>query len=216
MPLTLIVGSACFGERKFAILSLLMVLEAMVPFFLIFEGRKPQARELVLIATLCAVAVAGRAAFFFLPQFKPMAALVILSGVAFGGETGFLVGAVSMLCSNMFFGQGPWTPFQMFAMGLIGFLAGVFFQRSKLGRSRVVLCLYGTAAVLLLYAPIMNTYTVFQTQSVITLPALMTAVGVALPMDIVHALSAVLFLWLGGPAFLDKLDRVKAKYGLLE
>ena len=100
----------------------------MLPFFLVFESRKPQARELVLIATLCAVAVAGRSAFFFLPQFKPVAAFIILAGAAFGGETGFLVGAVTMLCSNMFFGQGPWTPYQMFAMGLIGFLAGVLFR----------------------------------------------------------------------------------------
>jgi len=216
VPLTLFVGSVYLGDRKYAFISLLIVVETMLPFFLVFEGRRPQARELVLIATLCAVAVAGRAAFFFLPQFKPVAALVILSGVALGGETGFLVGAVSMLCSNFFFGQGPWTPFQMFAMGLIGFLAGVLFRKRLLGRSRLSLCAFGGVSVFCLYGFIMNTYSLFQTQAVITLPALITSIAVAVPMDLIHALSTVIFLWVAGPAFLEKLDRVKVKYGLLD
>ena len=216
VPLTLFVGSVYLGDRKYAFISLLIVVETMLPFFLVFEGRKPQARELVLIATLCAVAVAGRAAFFFLPQFKPVAALVILSGVALGGEPGVLVGAVSMLCSNFFFGQGPWTPFQMFAMGLIGFLAGVLFRKGLLGRSRAALCCFGGVSVFCLYGFIMNTYSLFQTQAVITLPALVTSIAVAVPMDLIHALSTVIFLWLAGPAFLEKLDRVKEKYGLLD
>lgn len=55
--------------------------------------------------------------------------MVVITAVAFGGESGFLVGAVSMLCSNIFLSQGPWTPFQMFAMGVIGFLAGVLFRK---------------------------------------------------------------------------------------
>ena len=63
------------------------------------------------MATLCALGVAGRAAFFMLPQFKPVLALTIISGVALGGETGFLVGAVTMLASNVLFSQGPWTLF---------------------------------------------------------------------------------------------------------
>ena len=74
-----------------------------------------------------------------LPQFKPVLALTIISGVALGGETGFLVGAMTMLASNVLFSQGPWTPFQMFAMGIIGFLAGVLFRRGWLRRSRAAL-----------------------------------------------------------------------------
>lgn len=90
----------------------------------------------MLIAVLCALGVAGRAAFFMLPQFKPVMALTIISGVALGGETGFLVGAVTMLVSNILFSQGAWTPFQMFCMGIIGFLAGVLFRKGLLRRSR--------------------------------------------------------------------------------
>ena len=91
-----------------------------------------------------------------LPGFKPVAALVILSGVAFGGETGFLVGAMSMLTSNVLFGQGPWTPFQMFAMGLIGFLAGVSFQKGLLRAGRAPLAIFGAVSVVLVYGGIMN------------------------------------------------------------
>ena len=129
IPLTLFIGESYLAGRKYYFIALLVLLECMVPFFLIFESRKPQARELVIIAVLCAIALAGRAAFFMLPQFKPVMALTIIAGVAFGGETGFLVGAVTMLTSNMLFSQGPWTPWQMFSMGIIGFLAGVLFRR---------------------------------------------------------------------------------------
>ena len=103
IPLTLFVGVYYFAGRKYYFISLLILLECMLPFFLIFEGRKPQARELVLIAVLVALNVAGRAAFFMLPEFKPVVAMTILAGVAFGGETGFLVGAMTMLVSNMLF-----------------------------------------------------------------------------------------------------------------
>ena len=125
IPFTLFIGNFYFAGRKYYFISLLILLECMLPFFLIFEGRKPQARELVLIAVLVALNVAGRAVFFMLPEFKPVVAMTILAGVAFGGETGFLVGAMTMLVSNMFFSQGVWTPWQMFCFGIIGFLAGI-------------------------------------------------------------------------------------------
>jgi hypothetical protein len=137
IPLTIFFGVYYLGDRKYYFIALLILLETMLPFALVFEGRKPQARELVVIAVLCALGVAGRAAFFMLPEFKPVVALVILAGVAFGGETGFLVGAMTMLTSNILFGQGPWTPWQMFAMGLIGFLAGVLFRKGLLRRGKV-------------------------------------------------------------------------------
>ena len=142
IPLTIYVGIYYFGDRKYYFVCLLIILEAMLPFALIFERRKPQARELVIIAVLCAIGVAGRVAFFMLPQFKPVTAIVIISGVAFGGEAGFLVGAVTGFVSNMFFGQGPLTPWQMFAFGIIGFLAGVLFRKGLLLRSKTALCTF--------------------------------------------------------------------------
>lgn len=215
IPLTLYIGTFYFGDRKYYFISLLIVLETMLPFFLVFEHRKPQAREMVVIATLCAIAVAGRAAFFFLPQFKPVAAIVIIAAVAFGGEAGFLVGALSMLCSNVFFGQGPYTPFQMFAMGIIGFLGGVLFRKGILRRSRAALCTFGGLSVFFIYGFIMNTYSVFQYQAVVTWPMILASCVVGIPMDLIHAVSTVFFLWAAGPAMLEKLDRIKVKYGLI-
>ena len=107
--MTLFVGVFYLNGQQYGLISLFVLLECMTPFFLAFEGRKPQARELVLIAVLCAISVAGRAAFFMLPNFKPVMAMCIISGVALGGESGFLVGALSMLVSNMLFSQGPWA-----------------------------------------------------------------------------------------------------------
>lgn len=216
VPLTIFIGIVYFGKKSYGVISILVLLECMAPFALIFEGRKPKARELVLIAALCALAVAGRAALFMLPGFKPVAALVILSGVAFGGETGFLVGAMSMLTSNVLFGQGPWTPFQMFAMGLIGFLAGVSFQKGLLRAGRAPLAIFGAVSVVLVYGGIMNPASAILYQPNLSLSVLKAYYLTGFPFDLVHAAATALFLWFGAEPMLEKLERVKRKYGLTE
>jgi uncharacterized membrane protein len=204
------------GDRKYYFISLLILFETMLPFALVFESRKPQARELVIIAVLCALAVAGRTAFFMLPQFKPVVALVIIAGIAFGGETGFLVGAVTGFVSNMFFGQGPWTPWQMFAFGIIGFLAGLLFRKGLLRRSRVALCVFGGIAALTIYGGIMDTAQVLMYQSQPNRAMFFAAYLQGLPFNLVHAASTVVFLLVIAGAMLEKLDRIKVKYGLVE
>ena len=216
VPLTIFIGIVYFGKKSYGVVSILVLLECMAPFALIFEGRKPKARELVLIAALCALAVAGRAALFMLPGFKPVAALVILSGVAFGGETGFLVGAMSMLTSNVLFGQGPWTPFQMFAMGLIGFLAGVSFQKGLLRAGRAPLAIFGAVSVVLVYGGIMNPASAILYPPNLSLSVLKAYYLTGFPFDLVHAAATALFLWFGAEPMLEKLERVKRKYGLTE
>lgn len=216
IPLTLYIGIFYLGDRKYYFIALLIILETMVPFFLIFEGRKPQARELVIISVLCAIGVAGRAAFFMLPQFKPVAAMVIISGVAFGGETGFLVGAVSMLVSNIMFGQGPWSPMQMFAMGIIGFLSGVLFRKGLLRRSRLPLAIFGGFVTIVVYGGLMNPSFVTIYQQDPTWQMLLGAYIIGFPMDLVHASATAFFLWFFSRPMLEKLDRIKVKYGLVE
>lgn len=216
VPLTIFIGIVYFGKKSYGVVSILVLLECMAPFALIFEGRKPKARELVLIAALCALAVAGRSALFMLPGFKPVAALVILSGVTFGGETGFLVGAMSMLTSNVLFGQGPWTPFQMFAMGLIGFLAGVSFQKGLLRAGRAPLAIFGAVSVVLIYGGIMNPASAILYQPNLSVSVLKAYYLTGFPFDLVHAAATALFLWFGAEPMLEKLERVKRKYGLTE
>ena len=179
-------------------------------------GRKPQARELVLIAVLVALNVAGRAAFFMLPEFKPVVAMTILAGVAFGGETGFLVGAMTMLVSNMLFSQGPWTPWQMFAMGIIGWLAGVLYRKGVLRRGRLSLCIFGVIASTIIYGGIMNPASALMWSNTINWKIILSYYVTGLPVDLVRAIATFFFLWLIAEPMLEKLDRVKVKYGLAE
>jgi len=216
IPLTIYIGIHLFDDRRFHFIAMLIIFQTMIPFALVFESRKPLARELVIIAVLCAIAVAGRSAFFMLPQFKPVIAMVIISGVAFGGEAGFLVGAMTMLVSNMFFGQGPWAPWQMFAAGIIGFLAGVLFQRGLLNRSPLSLAVFGGFATFIIYGGIMNPSSVIMWQPNPTLGMFIAAYLQGIPFDIVHSIATIFFLLLISQPMLEKLDRVKAKYGLME
>ena len=216
IPLTIFIGVYYLGGRKYYFIALLILVETMLPFFLIFEGRKPQARELTVIAVLCAIGVVGRAAFFMLPAFKPVLALVIIAGVAFGGETGFLVGAMTMVASNVLFGQGPWTPWQMFSAGIIGFLAGVLFRKGLLRRSKVSLCIYGAIASIVIYGGIMNPAAALIYTETLNWKLLLTYYVSGIPVDLIHAVATVLFLWLAAEPMLEKLDRIKVKYGLMD
>jgi energy-coupling factor transport system ATP-binding protein len=216
IPLTIYVGIYFLGDRKYYFISQVILLETMLPFVLVFERRKPQARELIVVSVLCALGVAGRAAFFMLPQFKPVVTMVIISGVCFGGETGFLVGAVTGFVSNMFFGQGPWTPWQMFAFGIIGFLAGILFRKGLLLKERSSMCIFGGFATFLIYGGIMNTASVIMWQAKPTTNMFISAYLMGIPFDLIHALATVFFLWVISAPMIEKLDRIKLKYGLIE
>ena len=216
IPLTLWLGLKLGGGRKYMITSMLIVFETMIPFFVAFEGRKPQARELVILSVLSALAIGGRAVLFALPGFKPVAALVILTGVAFGSEAGFLVGAVTMLVSNVLFGQGPWTPWQMFAMGVLGLLAGILFRKGLLNRDRLSLSVFGGLSIFVIYGGILNPTSVWMYQSTPTLKMILATCVTGLTADAIHAASTVFFLWFLSEPMLEKLDRVKVKYGLIE
>lgn len=216
VPATILCGVFLLDGRKYLFISLLVLFEIMLPFVLLFERRGPTARELVLLAVLAALCVAGRTAFYALQHFKPVLALVILSGVALGGEGGFLVGALSMLLSNIVFGQGPWTPWQMFAMGLCGFLAGVLYRRGILRRSRVSLCIFGAFLAIAVYGVIMNVSSAFTWYTEISWKSILAYCVAGFPVDVVQACATVICLWLFGEPMLEKLDRIKVKYGILE
>ena len=216
IPLTIFIGIYYLGDKKYYFISLLIILETMIPFGFAFENRKPKARELVIISALCAIGVAGRTAFFMLPQFKPVAAIVIISGVAFGGETGFLVGAITAFVSNFFFGQGPWTPWQMFSFGIIGFLAGIMFQKGILRKTKTDMCLFGFVATFVIYGGIMNPASVIMWQSNININMVLSSYVMGMPFDFIHAVSTVFFLFFAAEPMLEKLERIKIKYGLIE
>lgn len=216
IPLVLFFGIFFLNNRSNLFIGLCIICFASLPFFMMFEDRRPQARELILIAVLSAIAVVGRIAFFMIPQFKPMAAVVIIAGIGLGAEAGFLTGVVSGFVSNFFFGQGPWTPWQMFALGMIGCLAGLLFYGKKRRSSKVFQCCYGAVATFFIYGGLMDTASVLMVLEGWSKKAFLTSYLTGIPFNTVHALSTMFFLAVLGGPMERKLNRVKKKYGMLQ
>lgn len=205
------------GDRKYYICSILIIILSMVPFFAGFESRKPHARELVTIAVLCAIAVASRAAFIMLPSFKPMVGIIIIAGMAFGAQAGFLTGAISAFVSNFIFGQGPWTPWQMFAFGIAGFIAGILYERGILKEDKKIkVTVFGGLVVMLIVGPLLDTCTVFTMSSMINTASVGTVYLAGLPFNAVHAVAVMLTLFFLTKPMMEKLTRIKIKYGMME
>lgn len=212
-------------RQSFYLSGLTIIVLTIAAFFLHFESRKPQARELVLLAVLCALAVASRAAFGFVPHFKPMLAIVMLTGIAFGPEAGFLCGAISGFASNFIFGQGPWTPWQMFAYGIGGMLAGLFALCGILKKSPrawrdggwrdiLGLTVFGFLCILLVVGPLLDTSTFFMAGFSASSPLAIYLAGV--PVNCVHGSAVALTMLLFGKPLLDRLRRIQIKYGMME
>ena len=214
IPATLFLGTKIPG-RSYYITSTLMILELMVPFFMAFEGRKPQARELVVIAVMCAIAIVARTAIP-IPHFKAIFAVIMLSGIAFGPEAGFMVGAISAFASNFFYGQGAYTPWQMMAYGAGGMLAGFCFAKGRLPQKPWIMALFGFFATILWVGPLLDCSHIFLMLSVINRDSILAALLSGFPVNLSQAICTVLIMLLFGRPLLDKLDRVKTKYGMME
>ena len=220
IPATLYLGKQMHG-RWFYLTCTLIVIELMVPFFLRFEQRRPQARELVLIAVMAALAAASRVAFVFLPGFKPILGMIMIAGIVFGPESGFLIGAVSVFASNFFYSQGPWTPWQMMAYGFAGFLAGLLFcrHRKKLEASRYFLPMmgaFGFFSVLFLVGPLLDCCTVFTVLPRFTAKSVLSVFAAGVPVKLRTGFATAVTLMAVSRPLIWKLDRVQTKYGLLQ
>ena len=214
IPATLDLGSRMPG-KSYYLISTLIIVELLIPFFLNFEGRRPQARELVVIAVMCALAVAARVAIP-IPNFKAIYAIIMIAGIAFGPESGFLVGAVAALASNFFLSQGPYTPWQMMGYGAGGMLAGFLFRKGMLPRKPLVMGIVGFLGVLLLVGPLLDTCTVFLAPISMNLKSILAIYISGFTVNISQGLSTFAVLFLLGNPLLEKLDRIKVKYGMME
>ena len=154
-----------FGPRKYYFISLVIIIYSLLPFFMVFEGRKPQVRELVVLATMVALATAGRAAFFMIPSFKPIIAIVYRIGL--------------------------------------------------LPTKRLSLCIYGFLVTVFIYGGIMNPAALFMSVYDFTWEGLLAIYISGIPVDLVHASSTFIFLWIGAKPLLEKLQRIKIKYDLM-
>ncbi len=214
VPLTLAFGVVLLHDRKYNIISMIVAVLACVPFFFAFEKRRASTKEMMVVAVMVAISVTGRFVFAALPGFKPVTAIVVITAMYLGPEAGFLTGALSAVVSNMYFGQGPWTPFQMFSWGIIGLLAGLLAKKGWL-QNKIALSLYGVFAGVL-FSQMMDVWTVLNWDGAFHWSRYLVAMTSALPFTAIYAVSNGIFLLIAAGPIGRKLERIKEKYGLME
>lgn len=203
-----------YGGNHYMLLSFLFLTGAMLPFFVRFENKAIDARGLVLIAILAAIAAVSRVPFAVLPSVQPTTFVVIMSALVFGAESGFMIGAVAAFVSNLFLGQGPWTPWQMFGWGMIGLTAGLL-KDWLWKRNKWLLLLFGFIWGFL-FGWIMNLWYIIGFAENISLKVVLLALFSSFYFDLAHAISNVFFLYLFSAKWKNILERFKRKYGLLD
>lgn len=207
IPLLVLLGATVLDAKRHLLVSFGVALLAVVLFITGFERKLTGSRRMVLVSVMTALCIAGR----FIPFFKPVTALTIITAMYMGGESGFLVGAMAAVLSNFYFGQGPWTPFQMLAWGMIGLLAGWLHRPLK--RSRALLLVYGVLSGLI-YSLMMDVWTVLWYDGGFRWKLYLSALVTALPHTLLYSASNFIFLWFLAKPFGEKLERVRIKYGV--
>lgn len=200
--------------RGYYFTSMCIIVISIFIFLWSFEKRKPKTREIVTLAVMTALAVVGRLAFFMTPQVKPCAAIIIITGVMLGRQSGFLCGALTALVSGFFFGQGPWTPWQMIAFGIIGFVSGVLFSKKniKYAYNKWMISIYGFLATFVIYGFILDTATVFMYTDTPKTETFVATYLSGIGFNLIHAASTFVVLFLISNATIKKLERLKIKY----
>lgn len=281
IPIALIVGIKFLPREWYMLLSLIVLAMTIAPFFMVFESRKPKAREIVLLAMMSALVVASHLFFHVVFPIQIGSALIIISGISLGPEAGFFIGALSRLVCNFYMGQGPWTPWQMFCWGILGFLAGFAFncgntetlksrnfkmiagpvltilfslllaylsfliypgqdsavgwrfylfgavglilgvavQKKRLPADNITLSLFTFFTTFIVYGGIMNLSSALLSANGasgkgISLEGLRILYVTGVPYDFFHALTAAVCVYFIGGNVIQKLERIKIKYGI--
>ncbi len=211
IPAVVLCGALLFQDKQYAWISLCVAILSCIPFFLHFERKDTDIKKLLLIAVMVALSVVGRILFTPLPGFKPVTAMVVITAMYFGSEAGFMTGALSAVVSNFTFGQGPWTPFQMFSWGILGLIAGLIAEPLK--RSKVLLVLYAIISGVL-YSLLMDIWSVLWADGFFNFSRYLAAVISAIEFTIVYAVSNVVFLLCFSKPIGKILERIKVKYNI--
>lgn len=211
VPLVVYLGAKIFKEKQYAWISLCVAILACVPFFIRFESRDNDVRRLVLIAVMVTLSVVGRFVFAPVPGFKPVTAMVAVTAMYFGSEAGFMTGALTAVISNFYFGQGPWTPFQMFAWGIIGFVIGLIAEPLK--RSTFLLVLSGIIAGVA-FSLLMDVWSTLNADGTFNIMRYFSFVVSSLQFMAIYAVSNVIFLLVLSKPIGKIFERVKVKYGM--
>ena len=212
IPITLVLGVTVFKDRQYVVVSVVIAFLVLLGFFFSYDRKKTTSKEIAIVTVMVAFSVVGRLIFAAVPSFKPISAIVIISGIALGYEAGFMVGALSAFISNFYFGQGAWTPFQMVSFGLIGLLSGLLFRKN---RNIWLILIYGAISGVF-YSLVMDVWTVISVDNAFVLERYFSALTVGLPYMAIYIASNVVFLSLLAKPMLKQLDRIKKKYGIVE
>ncbi|HJV45168.1 MAG TPA: ECF transporter S component [Bacillota bacterium] len=205
--------STFYFSDHYLLISFLLVTLSILPFYYRFQVRKMDTREIVLIAILSAIAAVSRIPFAPIPNVKPVSFIIMVSAMVFGKEAGFIIGSTAALVSNIFFGQGPWTPWQMFAWGMVGFVTGLM-KDTKWMTWRLGQAAYGFVWGFV-FDWFMNLSVMINFVKDFQWQALIATYMAGFYFDLAHACSNALFLYFFGASWLKILDRFKRKYGLL-
>lgn len=209
--------NSMFGDRLYLIASVVLIILAIVIFVRSFERKKPGTKDVVLLSVMISLGVVGRLVFFMIPQFKPCAAIVIITGIMLGKQAGFLSGVMTAFISDMFFGMGPWTLWQMIGFGLIGLISAIIFNQERIekmgGFAKLILCTYGFLITFLLYGLLMDTATVFMVTDKPKLSTFIATYSAGIVFNMIHGISTFIFLYLMANPLSKKIKRVLVKYG---
>lgn len=202
------------GNRHYLPFSIGILLLSLIPFMMIFKKRRPQAKEFIALLVMSAIAVAARAAFIMVDQFKPMGAIIMITAVSFGPEAGFLCGGISVIASNLIFGNGPWTPWQIFAYGVGGYLIGLIFRKKRPGK--LMLSVAIAIVVFAVVGFILDTCAVFTMPNMIDASKIWPVYKAGIPVNLTMAAACFIASFFLADPILDRLERMKNKYGMFE
>lgn len=210
-PVCVVSGMFIFSEKQYIFSILIVSALSVTAFLLRLEKNKTDVEKAVIIAVMTALSILSRVAFQFTPSFKPVTAMVIITGMYLGKEAGFMCGAFTALLSNFIFGQGPWTPFQMLSWGIIGVIASMM---SDILKKNVILTSIMGGLFGILYSLLMDIYSVLWIDSTFVLSRYIALVATSLPVTITYAVSTIIFLLVLSKPVGKQLDRVMKKYNI--
>lgn len=210
--------------------SIILAIISVALFMLSFETRQPSVANLVPTAVFSALGAAGRIVFAPLAYVKPVSAVAIFAGAFLGRHAGFLVGALSALLSNAFFGQGSWTPWQMYAWGLVGYLGGLlatFTSTHPMSSANQAVSpdekTHKLPPFLLMiwafisgpfFGFVMNVYFIIGFVHPLTIESALLAFAASIPFDLTHGVATLVFLVLLWLSWQKSVNRILTKYNL--
>lgn len=194
-----------------ASLALSLGTAALLIAMLTFSARRNEPAYIALVSVMTALSVVGRMVFAPLSGFKPCTAIIITAGISLGADAGFICGAFTALVSNIYFGQGTWTLYQMFSWGIVGLLAGL--AAKTLSKNRILLYAFGALSGVI-YSLLMDIFSVLWEDGYFNPLRFAIKAASSAPVTAVYCVSNILFLILLSDKLCFAVKRVRSKYGI--